>query len=55
MCDKPDIAAEIDKYILEQVNNGNYVKTEINEARRNNHQFNSVGYNFVVSSTSSST
>ena len=55
MCDKPDIAAEIDKYILEQVNNGNYVETNINEARKNNHQLHFVGYNFVVSSTSSST
>ena len=55
MCDKPDIAAEMDKYILEQVNNGNYMEININKSRENNHQLHFVGYNFVVFSTSSST
>ena len=55
MNDKPEIAAEMDRYILEQVNNGNYVEIDVNEARENNHQLQFVGYNFVVSATSSST
>ena len=39
----------------EQINNGNYVKiASINEARKTN-QLHFVGYNFVVSATSSST
>ena len=37
------------------MNNSNYVETDINKARRNNHQLHFVGFNFVVSSTSSST
>ena len=55
MSDKPDIAAEIDRYILEQVNNSDYVEINVNEARKNNHQLHFVRYNFVVSSISSST
>ena len=54
MLDKPDIATKIDKYIQEQINNGNYDKIDIKEARKEN-QLHFVGYNFVVSSTSSST
>ena len=54
MSDKPDIATEIDKYIQEQINNGNYEKIAVEEARKK-HQLHFVGYNFVVSSTSSST
>ena len=54
MLDKPDIATEIDKYIQEQINNGNYEKIDVEEARKEN-QLHFVGYNFVVSSTSSST
>ena len=34
MLDKHDIATEIDKYIQEQINNGNYKKMDIEEARR---------------------
>ena len=52
--DKPEIASEIDKYIQEQVDNGNYVKIDIGEARKGN-QLHFVGYNFVVFATSSST
>ena len=53
--DKPEISTEIDKYMSEQINNGNYVKiASINEARKTN-QLHFVGYNFVVSATSSST
>ena len=51
---KPDVASEKDQYIYEQVENGNYV--EINRSGAClNHQLHFVGYNFVVSSTSSST
>ena len=53
MLDKPKIATEIDKYIQEQINNGNYEMINIEEARKK-HQLHFVGYNFVVSSTSSS-
>ena len=35
--DKPEISTEIDKYMSEQINNGNYVKiASINEARKTN-------------------
>ena len=51
---KPDIPKEIDEYIQQQIDNGNYV--EINpEDFRNLHQLHFVAYNFVVSSTSTST
>ena len=54
IADKPEIAAEMDKYINQQINNGNYI--EINpEDHRDQHQLHFVAYNFVVSSTSSST
>ena len=52
--DKPEIASKIDKYIQEQINNGNYIKIKIEEARTEN-QLHFVGHNFVVSTTSSST
>ena len=52
--DKPEIVSEIDKYIQEQVDNGNYVEINIEDARKEN-QLHFVGYNFVVSATSSST
>ena len=52
--DKPEIAAEMDKYIQEQIDNENYVKINVEEARKTN-QLHFVGYNFVVSATSSST
>ena len=55
MNNKPEMAAEMDRYILEQVNNGNYVEIDINEARKNNHKLHFVGYNFFVSATSSCT
>ena len=44
----------MDKYIQEQVINKNYVEIDIHEARKNKQQLNFVGYNFVVSATSSS-
>ena len=49
------VAAELDKYIWEQVNNDNYIKVDIHAARQEGHQLHFVGYNFVVSSASSST
>ena len=53
IADKPEIAAEMDKYINQQINNGNYI--EINpENHRDQYQLH-LAYNFVVSSTSSST
>ena len=52
--DKPEISAEIDKYMQEQIYNGNYIEIKVKESRKNN-QLHFVGYNFVVSSTSSST
>ena len=54
MNDKPEIAAKMDRYIREQVNNCKYVEININEARKNN-RLHFVGYNFVVPATSSST
>ena len=45
----------MDRYILEQVNNSNYLKIKVKKARKNNHQLHFVEYNFVVSATSSST
>ena len=54
IADKPEIAAEMDKYINQQINNGNYI--EINpEDHRDQYQLHFIAYNFVVSSTSSST
>jgi len=54
IADKPEIAVEMDKYINQQINNGNYI--EINpEEHRDQYQLHFVAYNFVVSSTSSST
>ena len=52
--DKPEIASKIDKYKQEQINNGNYIKINVEEARKEN-QLHFVGYNFVVYTTSSST
>ena len=52
--DKPEILSEIDKYIQEQIDNGNYIKINVKEARKEN-QLHFMGYNFVVSVTSSST
>ena len=54
MSDKPEIATEIDKYIQEQIENGNYEMIYVEEARKK-HQLHFVGYDFVVSSTSFST
>ena len=45
----------MDKYVLEQINNVNYEKFDIKEARKDNHQLHFVEYNFVVSTTSTST
>ena len=45
----------MDQYILGEVENGNYVEINPSEARINGHQLHFVGYNYVVSSTSTST
>ena len=55
IADKPEMAADIDKYILEQVTKRNYVEIDIQEAWKNKHQLHFVGYNFVVSATTSFT
>ena len=52
---KPEATTETDLYINEQVENKNYMKINPEEARLNNHQLHFVGYNLVVSSTSSFT
>ena len=52
---QPRVASEMDKYIKEPVNNSNYIEINIHAARQEGHQLHFVGYNFVVSSTSSST
>ena len=52
--DKPEISKEIDDYMKEQVDCGNYIPVDVNEARKK-FQLHFVGYNFVVSATSSST
>ena len=52
--DKPEIVTKIDKYIQEQIDNGNYKKIDVEEARKEN-QLHFVGYNFVVSAACSST
>ena len=52
--DKPDVTKEIDGYIKEQVDNGNYIPINVYEARKK-FQLHFVGYNFIVSATSSST
>ena len=55
MADKPEIAADMDKYIQEQVINRNYVEIDILEVRKNNHQLHFVRYSFIVSATRAST
>ena len=45
----------MDKYWQEQVHNGNYIPMDPHTAKMEGHQIHFVGYNFVVSSTSSST
>ena len=52
--DKLKIAFKIDRYMQEQIDNGNYVKIDIGEARKEN-QLHFLGYNFLVSATSTST
>ena len=42
MSDKPKIATKIDKYIMEQINNGNYEKIDVEEVRKE-HQLHFVG------------
>ena len=54
IADKPEIAAEMDKYINQQINKGNYIEIKP-EDHRDQYQLHFVAYNFVVSSTSSST
>ena len=51
MSNKPNIANEMDEYIREQVDNGNYILIDINEVRKK-YQLHFVGYNFIVSATS---
>ena len=55
ICSKPDVATVMDQYIQEQMENGNYIKINPSEAHSNSHQLHFVGYNYVFSSTSSST
>ena len=45
----------MDQYILEQVENGNYVEINPSEGHLKDHQLHFVGYSYVVASTSSST
>ena len=45
----------MDKYIEEHVNKSNYILVDPYMARQEGHKIHFVGYNFVVSSTSSST
>ena len=52
--DKPEIAKEIDGYIKEQMDNGDYIPINVDEARKK-FQLHFVNYNSVVSATSSST
>ena len=52
---QPKIAAEMDKYIQGQIDNGNYDKILNLEEERKYHQLHFVAYNFVVSSTSTRT
>ena len=52
---KPAVAIEMDKYIKEQVDKTNYIQINPYVARQEGHQLHFLGYNFVVSSTSSST
>ena len=52
---KQEIAAGMDQYIFCEVENGNYVETNLSKARNNGHQLHFVGYNYVVFSTSTST
>ena len=51
--DKPNIANEMDKYIREQVDNGNYILIDVDKSRKK-YQLHFVGYNFIISATSSS-
>jgi len=51
----PEVAKEFDKYIQEQIDNGNYEEIKDLEEERKSHQLHFVGYNFVVSNTSTST
>ena len=48
MADKPEIAADMDKYIQEQVDNGNCMKIDLHEARKSNQQLHFVRYNLLV-------
>ena len=50
--DKPQITLEMNEYIQEQIDNRNYVNINIEEAGKEN-QLHFVGYNFVVSASSS--
>ena len=51
----PEVAGEMDLNIKEQVDNENYIPIVLKEALQENHQLHFVGYNYVVSSTSTST
>ena len=52
---KQKIAAGVDQFIFGKVENENYVEINLSEARNSGHQLHFVGYNYVVSSTSTST
>ena len=55
MFTKPEVALELDQFVFEQVENGYYVECNPSEACGDKHQLHFVGYNYVVSATSSST
>ena len=52
---QPEVASGMDQHISEQVENKNYIQIDLDEARCGKVQLHFVGYNFVVSTTSSST
>jgi len=52
---KPHISTELDKYIFDQVQCGNYVEVDLEEVKESGKQYHAVAYNFVVSENSTST
>ena len=52
---KPEVASCMEQYLSKQEENYNYIDVNLDEACRANFQLHFVGYNFVVSATSSST
>ena len=52
---KPEVASCMAQYINEQVENKNNIEVNLAKARHANFQLHFVGYNFIVSATSSTT